>query len=89
MAISVEACRSLSYRAVAEYIEKGPAAYYIISIAKAYVCEEAFNVVNEALQQNSKSWCYSCGHGFLHNYRLPAKKYAVLSMLAQPRPQLL
>ena len=68
MAISVEACRSLSYRAVAEYIEKGPAAYYIISIAKAFVCEEAFNVVNEALQIHG-GWGYMEDYGLARSFR--------------------
>jgi alkylation response protein AidB-like acyl-CoA dehydrogenase len=68
MAISVEACRSLSYRAVAEYIEKGPAAYYIISIAKAFVCEEAFNVVNEALQIHG-GWGYMEDYGIARSFR--------------------
>ena len=68
MAIKVEACRSLSYRAVAEYIEKGPAAYYIISIAKAYVCEEAFNVANEALQIHG-GWGYMEDYGLARAFR--------------------
>jgi alkylation response protein AidB-like acyl-CoA dehydrogenase len=62
MAIKVEACRSLAYRAVSEYIEKGPAAYLIVSIAKAYVCEEAFNVANEALQIHG-GWGYNEDYG--------------------------
>jgi alkylation response protein AidB-like acyl-CoA dehydrogenase len=57
MSISVEACRSLTYRAVAEYIEKGPAAYKIVSIAKAFTSEEAFTVINEALQIHG-GWGY-------------------------------
>ena len=68
MAITVEACRSLSYRAVAEYIEKGPAAYYIISIAKAFVCEESFNVVNEALQIHG-GWGYMEDYGLARSFR--------------------
>ncbi len=57
MSIAVEACRSLAYRAVAEYIEKGPAAYKIISIAKAFTSEQAFEVINEALQIHG-GWGY-------------------------------
>jgi alkylation response protein AidB-like acyl-CoA dehydrogenase len=68
MAIKVEACRSLAYRAVAEYIEKGPAAYYIISIAKAYVCEEAFNVANDALQIHG-GWGYNEDFGLARAFR--------------------
>jgi alkylation response protein AidB-like acyl-CoA dehydrogenase len=68
MAISVEACRTLAYRAVAEYIEKGPAAYYIITIAKAFICEEAFNVVNEALQIHG-GWGYMEDYGLARAFR--------------------
>jgi acyl-CoA dehydrogenase len=68
MAIKVEACRSLTYRAVAEYIEKGPAAYYIVSIAKAYVCEEAFNVANDALQIHG-GWGYNEDFGLARAFR--------------------
>lgn len=68
MAIKVEACRSLSYRAVAEYIEFGPGAYKIISIAKAYVCEEAFNVANEALQIHG-GWGYMEDYGIARSFR--------------------
>lgn len=68
MAISVEACRSLAYRAVAEYIEKGPAAYYIISIAKAFICEESFNVANEALQIHG-GWGYNEDYGLARAFR--------------------
>ena len=57
MSIAVETCRSVTYRAVAEYIESGPAAYKIISIAKAYTSEQAFEVINEALQIHG-GWGY-------------------------------
>lgn len=63
MSIAVEACRSLAYRAVAEYIETGPAAYKIISIAKAFTSEEAFTVINEALQIHG-------GWGYMEDYGL-------------------
>jgi len=68
MAIGVEACRSLSYRAVAEYIEKGPGAYKIVSIAKAFVCEEAFNIINEALQVHG-GWGYMEDYGIARSFR--------------------
>ena len=68
MSITVEACRSLAYRAVAEYIEKGPAAYKIVSIAKAFVCEEAFNVINESLQIHG-GWGYSEDYGIARSFR--------------------
>jgi len=68
MAIGVEACRSLSYRAVAEYIEHGPGAYKIISIAKAFVCEESFNIINEALQVHG-GWGYMEDFGIARSFR--------------------
>ncbi len=68
MSIGVEACRSLSYRAVAEFIEKGPEAYKIISIAKAFVCEEAFTIINEALQIHG-GWGYMEDYGIARSFR--------------------
>jgi alkylation response protein AidB-like acyl-CoA dehydrogenase len=68
MAIKTEACRSLAYRAVTEYIEKGPAAYHIVSIAKAFVCEEAFHVANEALQIHG-GWGYNEDYGLARAFR--------------------
>jgi alkylation response protein AidB-like acyl-CoA dehydrogenase len=61
MAVSIEACRSISYRAVAEYIEKGPEAYRIISMAKVFVGDEVFNIVNESLQIHG-------GWGYMEDY---------------------
>ena len=63
MAVSVEACRSLAFRAVAEFIEHGSAAFKIITIAKAFVCEESFKVINEALQIHG-------GWGYMEDYGL-------------------
>jgi alkylation response protein AidB-like acyl-CoA dehydrogenase len=68
MSIATEACRSLSYRAVAEYIEQGPGAYKIVSIAKAYVCEESFNIINEALQIHG-GWGYMEDYGIARSFR--------------------
>ena len=68
MAITTEACRSLAYRAVAEFIEKGPGAYKIITIAKAFICEESFNVVNEALQLHG-GWGYMEDYGIARSFR--------------------
>ncbi len=68
MAIGVEACKSLAYRAVAEYIEFGPGAYKIISIAKAFVCEESFNIINEALQVHG-GWGYMEDFGIARSFR--------------------
>jgi alkylation response protein AidB-like acyl-CoA dehydrogenase len=68
MAIGVEACRSLAYRAVAEYIEYGPAAYKIITIAKAFTCEETFKVINECLQIHG-GWGYMEDYGIARSFR--------------------
>ena len=68
MAIKTEACKSLAYRAVAEYIEYGPAAYKIISIAKAFNCEESFNVINDALQIHG-GWGYMEDYGIARSFR--------------------
>ncbi len=61
MAISVEACRSFSYRAVSEFIEKGPEAALIISMAKAFVGDQSFKIINEALQIHG-------GWGYMEDY---------------------
>jgi alkylation response protein AidB-like acyl-CoA dehydrogenase len=50
MAIKVETCRSISFRAVAEFIEQGNKAETIITMAKAYTGEEAIKVINDSLQ---------------------------------------
>jgi alkylation response protein AidB-like acyl-CoA dehydrogenase len=68
MAITTEACRSLAYRAVEEFIEHGPGAYRIVSIAKCYVCEESFNVINEALQIHG-GWGYMEDFGIARSLR--------------------
>lgn len=63
MAIKVEACRSMSYRAVHEFMEKGPEAIKIVSMAKAFVCDETFSVINDALQIHG-------GWGYMEDYGL-------------------
>lgn len=68
MAVTSEACKSMAYRAVAEFIEYGPGAYKIISMAKAFVCEEAFNVINEALQIHG-GWGYMEDYGIARSFR--------------------
>lgn len=68
MAVTAEACKSIAYRAVAEYIEKGPAAYKIVSMAKVFACEESFNVVNEALQIHG-GWGYMEDYGIARSFR--------------------
>jgi len=63
MATSVEVCRSISYRAIGAFIEKGPEAVALISMAKAFVGEECIKVVNEALQLHG-------GWGYMEDYGL-------------------
>lgn len=63
MAIDVEACRSMAYRAVHEFMEKGPEAIKIVSMAKAFICERTFDVINEALQIHG-------GWGYMEDYGL-------------------
>jgi acyl-CoA dehydrogenase len=63
MAIDVEACRSMAYRAVHEFMEKGPEAIKIVSMAKAFICERTFEVINEALQIHG-------GWGYMEDYGL-------------------
>ncbi len=63
MAVTVEACRSISYRAVAEFIEKGSNAVEIVTMAKAFTSEECIKVVNDALQLHG-------GVGYMEDYGL-------------------
>ncbi len=50
MATRLEACRSLGYRAVYEFIETGPAAVGTISMAKAFIGEEIQGIIYDAIQ---------------------------------------
>jgi len=68
MAISFEASRTFAYRAVQEFIEHGPAAIKTISMAKAFICEETFFVVNEALQIHG-GWGYMEDYGIARALR--------------------
>ncbi|HRK28258.1 MAG TPA: acyl-CoA dehydrogenase family protein [Chitinophagales bacterium] len=68
MAISIEACRSFAYRAVQEFIETGPAAVKTISMAKAFICDQTFEVVNEALQIHG-GWGYMEDYGIARALR--------------------
>lgn len=61
MTVTVEACRSISYRAVTEFIEKGGKAVGIITMAKAFTSEESIKVINDALQIHG-------GYGYVEDY---------------------
>ena len=68
MAISVEACRSMSYRAIFEYMASGPAAIKMISMAKAFVSETSIKVINDALQIHG-GWGYMEDYGVARAWR--------------------
>jgi alkylation response protein AidB-like acyl-CoA dehydrogenase len=68
MAIKVECCRSMAYRAMAEFIEKGPEAIKIISMAKAYVSETTLEVIHEAIQIHG-GWGYMEDYGLARAWR--------------------
>jgi alkylation response protein AidB-like acyl-CoA dehydrogenase len=68
MAITVEACRSFAFRAVQEFIEHGSEAVKIISMAKAYACEESNKVVDQALQVHG-GWGYMEEYGVARAWR--------------------
>jgi alkylation response protein AidB-like acyl-CoA dehydrogenase len=68
MAIIVEACRSITFRAVAEFIEKGPEAIQIITMAKAFVSEECLKVIHDAMQIHG-GWGYHEDYGLARAWR--------------------
>ena len=68
MAITVEACRSIAYRAVHEFIEKGPEAIKIISMAKAFVSENTIDVIDDCLQIHG-GWGYMEDYGVARAWR--------------------
>jgi alkylation response protein AidB-like acyl-CoA dehydrogenase len=68
MAIKVETCRSIAFRAVHEYLEKGPEAIGIITMAKAYVSETSQEVIHEALQVHG-GWGYHEDYGVARAWR--------------------
>lgn len=68
MAITVEACRSFAFRAVAEFLEKGPEAIQTISMAKAFVSEEALKVIHDAIQIHG-GWGYHEDYGLARAWR--------------------
>jgi acyl-CoA dehydrogenase len=68
MAIKVETCRSIAFRAVAEYIEKGPEAIAIITMAKAYVSETSQEVMYDAIQIHG-GWGYHEDYGVARAWR--------------------
>lgn len=68
MAITVEACRSFAFRAVEEFIEKGPEAIQTISMAKAFVSEECLKVIHDAIQIHG-GWGYHEDYGLARAWR--------------------
>ena len=61
MKTRVEACKSLSFRAVEEFLEQGAGAVGIISMAKAFVGETIQTVLYDAIQIHG-------GNGFVEDY---------------------
>lgn len=61
MAIQTEACRSYAYRAVYEFLARGPEAVDVVSMAKAFTSEVALEVVNKAVQIHG-------GAGYMEEY---------------------
>ncbi len=61
MATKLEACKALSYQAMDDFLEKGPAAVEIISMAKAFVGEEIQEIIYDAIQIHG-------GAGFIEDY---------------------
>jgi citronellyl-CoA dehydrogenase len=68
MATKVEAMRAMAFRAIEEFEEKGSGAVKIITMAKAFCCEEAQYVVNEALQVHG-GWGYMEDYGIARSWR--------------------
>lgn len=61
MKTRIEACRSIGYRAITEFLENGSEATEIISMAKAYIGEEIQKILYEAVQIHG-------GNGFHEDY---------------------
>lgn len=68
MAIDIEACRSIAYRAVHEFIEQGSAAVKIVSMAKAFVSEKTNEIIDNALQIYG-GWGYMEDYGIARSWR--------------------
>lgn len=68
MAIKTEACKSMAYRAVYEYLDQGSGAIKIISMAKAFVSEQCQDVINECLQIHG-GWGYMEDYGIARAWR--------------------
>ncbi len=74
MACRVEACLSMSLRAVEGFMAEGPAAIGLVSKAKAFVGEEAQRIVYDAMQLHG-------GNGFMEEYGL-ARTYRDLRLFS-------
>lgn len=68
MAIQAEACNSFAYCAVDEYLKKGPESVGIVSMAKAFISEESFRIINDALQIHG-GWGYMEDYGIARALR--------------------
>ena len=59
----VEACRSISYRAVDEFMKHGAKAIEIVTMAKAYTCDESNKIISDAIQVHG-------GWGYIEDYQV-------------------
>lgn len=63
MAIDVELCQTISYKAISEFMTTGPKAVKLITMAKAFVTEATLRVIHEAQQLHG-------GAGYMEDYGL-------------------
>lgn len=68
MAIKVEACKSMAYRAIYEFLDEGSGAIKIISMAKAFVSEQCQEVIDDCLQIHG-GWGYMEDYGVARAWR--------------------
>lgn len=61
MATKLEACRAISYMALDKFLESGPEAVGLISMAKAFIGEEIQTIIYEAVQIHG-------GAGFIEDF---------------------
>jgi alkylation response protein AidB-like acyl-CoA dehydrogenase len=68
MATKLEACKAITFRAVQDFIDNGPAAVKTITMAKAFTCHEAQLIIDEALQIHG-GWGYMEDYGIARAFR--------------------
>lgn len=68
MATKLEACKAITFRAVQDFIDNGAAAVKSITMAKAFTCQEAQLIIDEALQIHG-GWGYMEDYGIARAFR--------------------